>query len=251
MAPPKKPWFRWYCETMGDLKLRRLPPDQRWVWAGVLSLARSSPIAGHLMLSDSVAATIEDVAEYCGVPVKTARQAVDAFTAMGMLTVEPSLGCLMAPKFAERQYESDDSNARSKRHRSNGDATVHQLPINGDTGSMQRPQRQTQRTETENRSDLHHPVTDRPADCNESVGRVLDIAAQAIYRSDPDSCRKEPGDYVRGIRANMLAERLLEAQLALSNHIGDEVSAAAEMVGGRAVCLLAAMDLGYTNEETA
>ena len=116
---PRKPlpWFRFYCETVTDPKLRRIPPEQRWVWPAVLTIARESPTPGHLLIDEGMPANIEDIADKAAVPVKVARAALDYFLSVPGFLVKVD-GVLIAPNFTERQYESDSSTNRTRKHRS-------------------------------------------------------------------------------------------------------------------------------------
>jgi len=144
MAPPKKPWFRMYCEVTGDGKIRSIPLDQRWVWVAVMSLARTSPIPGFLMLSEAVPCSDERIADEAAAPLAKTRAALSLMERLGMIHRDQNLGCWVVTNFGRRQFESDDSTPRSRKRR-NGDATPMQRPINGDATD----QRQTTESETE------------------------------------------------------------------------------------------------------
>ena len=132
MAPPKRPWFRLYVEIINDPKLRRRPTADRWLWITVLCVARASPVAGRLMVTERSAATIDDLADMANIPVKTAKAAMRCFEAEGMVEHDSINEAWCVPKFLDRQYESDNSTERSRKHRQwNADAAAMQRPING------------------------------------------------------------------------------------------------------------------------
>lgn len=142
MAPPKRPWFRFYTEALTDPKLRRLTPEQRWVWVAVLGAARQSPEPGRLMLSADLPMESVDLAELAGVPAKKVSAALTAMERLRL--VERDGEVWVVPKFGARQYESDLSTGRVSRHRSNtDDATSMKRPIAVDETPPE--------TETENR----------------------------------------------------------------------------------------------------
>ena len=111
------PWFRWYCEAIYDRKLRRLDPAHRWLWAAVLTGARQSPQAGVLLLSEGVPLTVDDLADMAALPVPSVVAGLAAFRSAGMLTDDSALGAMVVPAFTERQFESDSSTERVRRHR--------------------------------------------------------------------------------------------------------------------------------------
>lgn len=129
MAPPKRPWFRFYVETFTDVEIRALPPAQRWVWAAVMGMAKMSPVAGVLLdkagepVSDAV---LTDVAAVKPSEVKTALR---RFLKLGMVKRD-DVGALVVCKWDSRQFESDDVATRVARHRtgSNDDVTANGPP---------------------------------------------------------------------------------------------------------------------------
>lgn len=126
VAPKQMPWFRFYVEMMSDPKIRRLSPAQRWLWAGVLSAARKSPIPGFLLISEREAMDDAALADFVGVPLKLVTETMPVFATKGMIERDHELDAWWVPKFNTRQYESDNSTERVKRHRSkNVDVTAN------------------------------------------------------------------------------------------------------------------------------
>lgn len=107
MARPARPWFRMYVETVNDLKLRRQPPDVRWVWVAVLASARQSPLPGTLLVSERIPMTLADLAEVAAVDTETAAKAVDAFIEADMLHRDDE-SRMAVVNWASRQFESDN-----------------------------------------------------------------------------------------------------------------------------------------------
>lgn len=122
MPRPQRPWFRFYVEAIHDRKLRRLPPAQRWLWIVVLAMARQSPVPGYLLLTcdgNGLEAVDEnDLADAAAIKVSEVRAGMAAFRKMGMLTLDETLKCDAVTKWGERQFESDEVAARTRKHRS-------------------------------------------------------------------------------------------------------------------------------------
>lgn len=117
MAPPKHPWFRFYCEALTDRKLRRLTPAQRWLWVAVLATARQSPDPGVLLIAEGIPATVGDLAEMAGVKPAEAREGVTRMVELGLIEGDP----WSVTKWKQRQFESDTSTPRTRKHRAGND----------------------------------------------------------------------------------------------------------------------------------
>lgn len=130
MPRPQFLWFRCYVEIIDDPKLRRIPPAQRWLWLAVMAVARKSPVPGHLLISaaddDVEPITDEDLADAGAVKLADVRSGVAEFRRMGMLTVDPELGCYVVKHWGDRQFESDEVAVRTRKHRAerNGHRSV-------------------------------------------------------------------------------------------------------------------------------
>lgn len=117
MPRPQRPWFRFYVEALHDPKLRDRPAAQRWVWLAILGAARRSPISGFLMASESRPLTTAGIADLAAVPEREVKRALEWMAADGMVELDEELGAWRVTNWAERQYESDDVTARTRRHR--------------------------------------------------------------------------------------------------------------------------------------
>lgn len=181
MAPPKRPWFRFYVEAVHDRKLRRLTPAQRWLWVAILASARSSPNPPLLLVAEGEPMTAKDLADWSDVPVATVRKALVEMERFGML--ERVGDTLSVTNFAERQYESDSSTSRVARHR-----TAKQQQCNGlSTDDVTPPETETE-TETDN-----SPSTTGSPGSDAEVEAVIARIVETRYEADKDSVRNPQG----------------------------------------------------------
>lgn len=119
MAPPKKlPWFRFHVEALADVKLRRMKPEHRWLWVAILGTARTSAIPGWLMISVREACTAEDLADIAALPVRTVNAGLALMERAEMISMDPDLGAWRVTNWEKRQFASDTSTERVKKHRS-------------------------------------------------------------------------------------------------------------------------------------
>lgn len=117
MAPPKRPWFRLYTEMVWDLKIRGLTIPARWLWIAMLSLARSSPIPGFLMVDVKSPVDQTALADAAAMKTKDVAKGLDELDSVGLIEWDNNLGTWSIPKWNERQYESDDTAKRTAKHR--------------------------------------------------------------------------------------------------------------------------------------
>lgn len=115
MARPVRPWFRVYVEMFPDRKIRRLRPAQRWVWVAIMGAARESPEPGRLYVAPGLPMSMDELADYAGVTRREAHAAVSAMAAMSMVTCDN--GLIAVTNWDSRQFESDDTTARTRAHR--------------------------------------------------------------------------------------------------------------------------------------
>jgi len=109
-------WLRLYTEIKNDRKLRRLPPAQRWLWVVILTMSKESPRQGLLLLSEGVPVTAEDMADAAAVPFEEVQDGLKAFEALKMLEKSNDVWHLV--NWDKRQFVSDNSSDRVKKHRS-------------------------------------------------------------------------------------------------------------------------------------
>lgn len=115
MARPSRPWLRLYTELLADRKVRRLDVDHRWLWVVCLVLARMSPKPGELLIADDEPVTIADIADQSGMKPARVEAGMKQLEALGMVASGP--GGWSIPAWWERQYESDTSADRVRKHR--------------------------------------------------------------------------------------------------------------------------------------
>ena len=116
------PWYRFYNETLSDKKIKRICRDSGQckalvvgVWAVILALASESPQRGRLLISDDIWLTDEEIRDETGLDKPTFDALMARFTAYGML--ENSSGYWEISNWHKRQFNSDNSTERVRRHR--------------------------------------------------------------------------------------------------------------------------------------
>lgn len=118
MAPPKRPWFRFYVEAVHDRKLRRLKPEHRWLFVACLAAARQSCEPGWLLVGKDDPMQWGDLVDFAAMTLKQVEAGTDALQDAGVLSYDQQRGAWFIPAWSERQYESDDVSARTAKHRS-------------------------------------------------------------------------------------------------------------------------------------
>ena len=115
-------WFRFYSEAVSDRKLRRVarvtkqaPATVIGIWTIILCIASESPERGELLIGQETPATEEDIADVAGCDVaETLRQLEE----IGLITRCGET--LLVTAWVKRQYNSDGSTARVRKHRMQG-----------------------------------------------------------------------------------------------------------------------------------
>jgi hypothetical protein len=137
MPRPARPWFRFYVEAVGDRKLRRLTPAQRWIWTAILAAARESPIAGQLYVAEGLPMTHAELADYAGVKEREILPVIEAMTAMSSLATTDE-GVVIVLNFNNRQYESDNVTKRTRTHRERSKERSKDVPTERDESTPDR-----------------------------------------------------------------------------------------------------------------
>lgn len=115
---PARPWFRFYTEAFRDFKILRLSPQERWVWVAVLGAARESCDPGRLLVSPGEPMTVDELARYADVPRDQVWTALEKMKRHGMVGFGEEDGLIVVLNWDLRQYESDSSTERARKHRS-------------------------------------------------------------------------------------------------------------------------------------
>ena len=190
MAPPRRPWFRFYVEAIHDRKLRRRPASDRWLWVVLLAVARESSVPGMLLIGNKPASLV-DLADVAALKEKEVKSGLEYFIGEGMLEGDSENCGLLVAKWHQRQYETDLSTERVARHReSNGDATVMQRPnvvsetpdVTAIPPMMKRRSSRALGTDTENREQK----TETDLKANPPVGPPLSEQGTAPAKRRPE-----------------------------------------------------------------
>lgn len=118
MPRTARPWFRFYVEALHDRKIRRLTPAQRWLWVAVLGCARKSPVPGVLLVAEGQPIEAEDLADVAALPKREVARALPLFEQAGMIGRDEPAGAWRVLNWDERQFETDNTTARTRKHRS-------------------------------------------------------------------------------------------------------------------------------------
>ncbi|MDQ2727532.1 MAG: phage replisome organizer N-terminal domain-containing protein [Actinomycetota bacterium] len=124
MPRPQRPWFRLYVEATSDRKLRRVTPAQRWLWVCVLAAARQSPTGGVLLIAEGQPMDATDIADVAALAVKEVELALPLFATSRMLDWDTELDAWHVTNWDARQFESDKTTERTRRHRRNVPSSV-------------------------------------------------------------------------------------------------------------------------------
>jgi len=115
-------WFRFYSESLRDRKLERISrvtgqPKALLlgVWVTLLSLANDSPIPGALLLTEDIPLELDDLCLETDLDHDTLAPIIDRFIALQMLSQEE--GVYIVTNWDKRQFKSDSSRERVRRHR--------------------------------------------------------------------------------------------------------------------------------------
>lgn len=116
------PWYRFYNETLSDKKIKRVCRDTGQckalvigAWATILALASESPERGLLLISDDIELTAEEIRDETGLDIPTFDALIAGFKQYGMLKITD--GCWEISNWHKRQFQSDNSTERVRRHR--------------------------------------------------------------------------------------------------------------------------------------
>lgn len=112
------PWFRVYNDLFSDPRFRRKPLYVRWAWLAVLRIANACEKRGHLII-DGDNMTAADLSDVAAISLKEASEALAYFTSKKLI-VSPR-GSMRVEAWDRRQFATDNSTARVRKHRSGGE----------------------------------------------------------------------------------------------------------------------------------
>jgi hypothetical protein len=134
------PWFRFYSEILDDPKIEHASlklglPKATVVgaWAMMMSLASESRERGRLLVADGVGCDVDLLAQIIGLPVETIAQLLEQFQKLGMVEVKDEV--ISLSNWDKRQYVSDSSAERMRRHRRQGKPDGAAGTVEGDDPS--------------------------------------------------------------------------------------------------------------------
>ena len=128
MPRPARPWFRFYVEAVHDRKLRRLKPEFRWLFVACLAAARQSPEPGWLLVGDNDPMTVDDLVDFAAMPARMVEKGIVALCDGGVLGYDLNRTAWFVPAWNDRQYESDDVTARTRKHRERSNEPGRNVP---------------------------------------------------------------------------------------------------------------------------
>lgn len=131
-------WFRFYAEALNDPKVQRLPPELFKAWVNLLCLACNG--------DGNVTGDVSEISFALRVPEDVAAQYIDDLVSAGLID---DLDDNIRPhNWDKRQFKSDTSNERVKKHREKKRNVTLVLPVTP-------PEQSRTDTDTEqNRTDL-------------------------------------------------------------------------------------------------
>ena len=113
------PWFRFYSEAINDRKIQRVCRITKQpksmvigVWTILLSLASDSPERGKLLITKDAPLTLDEILMECELDDPAI---INAFDDLGLINLDNSTYTIS--KWDERQFASDDINARVRKYR--------------------------------------------------------------------------------------------------------------------------------------
>lgn len=109
-------WFRMYSDALDDPKVQRLPGETFKAWVNLLCLANDGEPRGTLPC-------LSDIAFRLRMTPQEAAQLINELTARGLLDSGDD-ATLQPHNWNQRQYRSDDINARVQKHRAKRDGNV-------------------------------------------------------------------------------------------------------------------------------
>ena len=124
-----QPWLRLYREVVTDPKLCRLSGSARFVWIVLMCLANDN---GRVEIADGVPYDRGDIANLAGVGNDTVDDAFAWFIKTKMIRTDAT-GNITLNNWNKRQFKSDDSTERVRKHRAKRECNADVTPPDTDT----------------------------------------------------------------------------------------------------------------------
>jgi hypothetical protein len=183
-------WFRFYNEAIDDRKLKHIARTTGQskatilgVWAILLSLANNSARRGTLAVDDVTPFTREDLLAEIGEGMsrKEAEVIFAQFLDRGLVAIDEDGNTHFVTQFNRRNFVSDDSKSRVRRHRKQKD-DEEQAKCNGDVTAMSRrrnaqnqSQNQNQNQNQNSKSESQQQTTQRGVDADAGYDLLADF----------------------------------------------------------------------------
>lgn len=126
------PWYRYYSETADDGKFVEIASHTGlpWLsvhgaWAILLAKANTSPIRGSLYVTPLKRYSNTSIYNFLGLDTESGDALLSAMVDFGMLEVDEK-GAYRVCNFEKRQFTSDSSTERVKKHRRNVTETLQE-----------------------------------------------------------------------------------------------------------------------------
>lgn len=145
-------WLRLYDDIIDDHKFEDFSHSQRWLWITVLCLANRSPVRGKLLVAENHPIPTRTVAKKADVTEEAAEASLALFESLHMLHREDGILCVT--NWDKRQFTSDCSTERVRRHRKQPSAQDETFlkrfnPVSGNVSETDQKQKQKQNTEAD------------------------------------------------------------------------------------------------------
>lgn len=175
------PWFRFYSEALHDRKIAKaaqVAGSERMTifgcWAAILSIASDSPRRGWLLVTLQERFTKQDIADEFGLPVGTTEKIIAAFLQYEMLGEEN--GVFFVVNWEKRQFDSDISTERVRKHRAKHKGNVSETPPDTDTD-----------TDTDTEEEEENPPPDDVFRLYETeIGPITPMIADAVTLAEKE-----------------------------------------------------------------
>jgi len=162
-------WFRLYDDVINDPKLLKLPESLRWAWVALLCVASKN--GGHLP-------PVDDVALLLRVPEAKAGEYITKLVKAKLIDNEN--GVFVPHNWEGRQFKSDTSNDRVKRHRDNKRNVTPKQECNV-TGSVTSTVTETApEAEAETEADSEQSRADASAPVDVDLGRKVSALSVSV-----------------------------------------------------------------------